>query len=615
MTDRAPYPREGTARAQLMWRLAFDLLWCCANLVKITDRDNKVVNLVFNRGQRWVYWNMMDMEQMGLPERLWILKGRQFGVSTMMTAINTIRATRGAGLNMLMIIQKERPGRVMFQKVERVLKGLPKIRDNTAEISLVPKPTTHNTGDVIAWNTPHFNALIQRDSGENVDAGVSETYQLAHLTEIPLWKDAHHTMGGFLPTMANRVGTSIVGEATARNEGDYFHGIWQSAVAGLSMFRAIFLAWYWHEEYTRPRTAADRPLTREEKEYMAMVARVGHEYPLVEGIKGLKLIPRLAAVRLKRQLLPTDLAKGFKLSDGQMLWRRDMIASMRGDYDRFRGEYPATDGEAFSTSGRRLVPPGVMDKLDAKAVNVPELDRGEYVAHRTANGRSRRIYQRRENGRVWRWEAPQAGAYYVIDCDPSSGTGDDSVGMHVLRVEYRKITVVASFQGKERPHEVARILARMGQHYRTDAVLDVNGALTGGLPSLIVVERNGFGQHVLYELDQTLRYRRIYRQNSQGKTDDWSHRHEYGLNLTKANKMPIMQHLVQLAYDDEIVVPCRRTLTEIRSLTYLESADPDKPLVGAPRGLHDDCAISFAEGIYVAAQKAAFRRMGVRGAA
>lgn len=602
-----PFPRDGSPLEQLYWRLAFDLMWVCANLVKITDKQNRVVNLVFNRGQRWVYWNMLDMERRDLPERLWILKGRQFGISTLMTCVNTIRAVRGNGANALMLVHKEAPGKTMFQKVERVLKNLPSVRSNSRVISLAPKPTTHNTGDILAWNTPALNALIKRESGENVDAGVSETYQLAHLTEIPLWKDAHHTMAGFLPTMANKPGTSIVGEFTARNEGDYTHGVWQSAMQGLSMFRAIFLPWYWHEDYVREKRDDDRPFSREEREYRAMVGRLGYEFPLVDGSgdDAVRLKPKFARLNAKRGLLPGDLAVGFKLSDEQLLWRRDVLDSFRGDFERFKREFPAHPEEAFSTGGRRLIPAGVMDALDVAGGQVELLDRGEYEAFRGSNGRSKRVYRRRDDGRVWRWEAPRAGAYYVVCADPASGVGDDFCGAHVLRVEFRKIFVVASFQGKERPHEFARILSRMGQHYRSGAVEDLEGRVSGGSPSLVVVERNGFGEHVLYELDQTLRYRRLYRQDLQGKSDNWKYGHRLGLGITKSTKMPILQHLVQLAFDGNVVVPCSRTRAELRSLTFLDDFDAT---AGAPRGLHDDLAMAFAEGVFVAAQKGAYRR-------
>lgn len=599
----SPFPRDGSPLDQLFWRLAFDLEWVCANLVKITDKQNRLVPLVFNRGQRWVYWNMLDCERRDLPERLWILKGRQFGISTLVSAVNTIRAVRGEGANALMLVHKEAPGRTMFQKVERVLKHLPSVRSGDRVVRLAPKPTTHNTGDLVSWNTPVLNALIKRESGENVDAGVSETYQLAHLTEVPLWKDAHHTMAGFLPTMANKPGTSIIGEFTARSEGDYTHGVWVSACQGLSMFRAIFLPWYWHEDYVRERRDDDRPFSREEREYRAMVAERGFVFPLAES-GSVRLLPEFERVRAKRDLLPSDLQKGFRLSDEQLLWRRDVLESFRGDFDRFRREFPAHPDEAFQSGGRRLIPPGVMDSLDSSGLLVELLDRGEYEARRGSGGRSRRVFRRRDDGRVFRWEAPVGGAFYVVCADPASGVGDDFCGAHVLRVKFREVRVVASFQGKERPHEFARILARMGQHYRCGAVSD-GGVLSGGLPALLVVERNGFGEHVLYELDQTLRYRRLYRQDMRGKSDNWRYGHRLGLGITKSTKLPILNHLVQLAYDGELVVPCGRSRAELRSLSFLDELDQR---VGAPRGLHDDLAMSLAEGVFVAAQQAAFRR-------
>lgn len=602
------YPAQGSPYEQLVWRFAFDIRWVCAHLLKINVKQgNKLEHLVFNRGQMWVFWLMLDQWRSGRAVRLWILKGRQFGVSTMMSAVLFIAAALW-DRNCLQLSHREKPGIRMFAKIETFLKHFPgTVRDGASDRVLLPDPTTRSTGDSLSWNDVAKQALVKRESAENKDAGVSETYQMAHLTELPLWADAAHTMGGLLPTIpATDPDSLIVGEFTARGEGSYSHQIWVQCEAGQSPFQGVFLPWYWHEDYSRPRTPEDRPLTSEERGYQAHVKQVGYTYPLVSGT--LKLKPEFAKVRKRRAFLPQDLAQGFRVTDEQMLWRRDRIAEFAGDMDMWRREYPATPEEAWQSSGRHVIPPGVMDQLDIVAREHPLVDRGEYEGRRGLGGRTKRVYRRREDGRVYRYEKPRAGAYYVIDADTSSGVGADYSAAHVIRVEPDVMKVVLSFQGKVRPPEFAAILSRMGSHYRSHAERsDRAGKLDprSGSLALIVVERNNHGGHVISELVENLGYKRLYRHEQRGVTDNWGVGHQYGFPVTRSNKIPMLVHLGQVAFDGKLIVPCPRTRLEMRKMVYLDDMDEK---AGAPPGVNDDLAMAIGEGVLVAASRNGFRR-------
>ena len=604
------FPGKGTAYEKLTWRLAFNIRWVCEHMLKITAKEsNQLVAFVFNRGQLWVYWLMLDQWRNGQPVRLWILKGRQFGISTMMSAILFIAAALW-NRNCLQLSHREKAGKNMFGKIERFYNHFPKVVTNgTTEHVLLTDPRPFSTGDLMAWNTEDKQALVQRESAENKDAGVSETYQMAHLTEVPLWADATHTMGGLLPTIpATDPNSMIVGEFTARSEGDYAHRQWVQCMAGQSSFQGVFLPWYWHEDYSRPRRPEDRPLARWQRDYVAHVKVVGYEYPLESGT--LRLKPKFAAIRKKRQFVPQDMATGFRLTDAQMLWLGDRLNEYAGDMDILNREYPPTPESAFQSSGRRVIPPGVMDQLDAAATKKypgGALDKGEYEGRRGMGGRTKRNYVKRDDGRVWRWEKPEAGAYYVIDADTSSGVGADFSAAHVLKVEPSLISMVLSFQGKVRPHEFAAILSRMGMHYKSHAEWsDTPNKLNpkSGSPALIVVERNNHGEHVIHELTQNLKYMRLYRHDERGRKDNYQLGHQYGFPVHRWNKIQMLVHLGQTAYDGKLLIPCERTRLEMRNLVYLDDMDEK---AGAPPGVHDDLAMSVGEGVFVAAGRGGFR--------
>jgi hypothetical protein len=493
----------------------------------------------------------------------------------------------------------------MFAKVEMALKRLRKIPlADGATFSARRAPTSTEAGSLLRWVGSSFNALIRRESAENRDAGVSETYQHVQLTEVPLYADADYTLAGLFPAIPNVHDTTIVGEFTARGEGDYTHRTWVRAARGEGNFRAVFLAWYWHEEYQRPRRESDLPLSPAEEDFMSEIKRLGHAYPLRNDGH---LIPELRAVWDRGEpLLMHHFATGFKLCEEQMLWRRDMIESFAGDIDKWKREFPSTPAEAFSSAGRRLIPSTVMDLMSGYMRDPLDKDRGkgEYISTIGTGGKGMARWMPARDGRFHRWELPKAGASYVITCDPSSGVGVDPTGIQVLKVEYKKITVVAEFNGMERPHEIARLLARVGRHYRDGATFSrVSKKLEGGRPAQLAIESNGFGDHVIIELTQNLAYKRVWRSTDRRK-DNWKAGHAYGFATTRTTKMPMLHHLQQLCYDKQVVCPAVRTLESLRAVRYLD--DEDKT-AGAAKGEHDDLAMSLGIGVLAASQMSVFR--------
>ena len=70
--------------------------------------------------------------------------------------------------------------------------------------------------------------------------------------------------------------------------------------------------------------------------------------------------------------------------------------------------------------------------------------------------------------------------------------------------------------------------------------------------------------------------------------------------------MPMLHNLVQVCYDEQIRVRCARTRAEMRGVIYL---DDDDSTAGAPRGAHDDLVMPLGQGVLVASQRQAFRRV------
>ena len=158
----------------------------------------------------------------------------------------------------------------------------------------------------------HFDKL---DSGYKVGTagnkavGRSSTVQFFHGSEVAHWPNAQQHAAGIIQAIPDEMGTEVFKESTANGVGNYFHREWQDAEAGLSEYIAIFVPWYWQDEYRKP-VNNNFTLTPKELQYK----------------------------------------ESYELDDEQMAWRRAKIVELK-DENLYKQEYPATPAEAFQATG------------------------------------------------------------------------------------------------------------------------------------------------------------------------------------------------------------------------------------------------------------------------
>jgi len=237
-----------------------------------------------------------------------ILKGRQQGCSTYVGGRFYQRSTHGKGLRTFILTHEDPATQNLFEMVNRYHEHCP---------SLV-KPSTG------AANAKELNFDVL-DSGYKVGTagtkgvGRSSTLQLFHGSEVAFWPHAETHAAGVLQAIADAPGTEVILESTANGVGNFFHKKWREAETGQSDFIAVFVPWFWQDEYRKP-APADFSLDDEEEEY----------------------------------------AETYGLDDEQMAWRRAKIADL-GDPILFKQEYPATAAEAFQMSGHdSFIPPALV---------------------------------------------------------------------------------------------------------------------------------------------------------------------------------------------------------------------------------------------------------------
>jgi hypothetical protein len=279
-------------------RLKDDLEFYARNCLRIRTKAGGVEAFHFNRAQQHIHERLELQKAKTGKVRALILKGRQQGCSTYVAARYYHRTTHAFGFKTFILTHEDQATQNLFDMVNRYHENC-------------PEPVRPSTGAANAKELL-FDKL---DSGYKVGTagtkgvGRSSTIQLFHGSEVAFWPHAETHAAGVLQAIPDEPDTEVILESTANGLGNLFHQRWREAEDGESDYIAIFVPWYWQEEYTKE-VPADFALDEDEAEYRAT----------------------------------------YGLSLGQMAWRRAKIKEL-GDPVLFKQEYPATSAEAFQTSG------------------------------------------------------------------------------------------------------------------------------------------------------------------------------------------------------------------------------------------------------------------------
>lgn len=278
-------------------RLGSDLEFYSRNCLSIRTKSGEIRPFVFNRAQRYIHERLEEQKAKTGKVRALILKGRQQGCSTYIGARFYHRTTWSKGLRTFILTHEDQATQNLFDMVNRFHERCPE--------QVRPSTGAANAKELF------FDRL---DSGYRIGTagtkavGRSSTIQLFHGSEVAFWPHADTHAAGVMQAVPDEPGTEEVLESTANGLGNLFHQKWRDAERGEGDFIAIFVPWFWQEEYRRE--SLDFALDAEETEY----------------------------------------AELYGLTPEQMAWRRNKIAELK-DPALFKQEYPATAAEAFQMSG------------------------------------------------------------------------------------------------------------------------------------------------------------------------------------------------------------------------------------------------------------------------
>jgi len=300
---------------QIRQKLKDDFEHYSSRCLKIRTKAGKVLSFGLNKAQLYIHDRLEEQLSLTGKIRAIILKGRQQGASTYIEGRFYWKVSHRKGVRAFILTHDAEATANLFEMAERYHENCPNL----------VKPTTG------ASNAKEL-AFSKQDSGYKVGTagnkgvGRSSTIQYFHGSEVAFWPHASEHAKGVMQAIPDDKDTEVILESTANGIGNYFHQQWQQAEAGESEYIAIFVPWFWQDEYRKP-LSKDFEATDEE-------------------------------IKLK------DI---YDLDDEQIMFRRFKITELSADGEdgsnSFKQEYPMTAAEAFLVSGGdTLIQPNVVTK-------------------------------------------------------------------------------------------------------------------------------------------------------------------------------------------------------------------------------------------------------------
>ena len=492
------------------------------NCLKIKTKSGTVVPFRLNDAQRKLYAVAKRQQDAGKPVRLIILKARQLGFSTLTEGLIFHACATRKNVNALIVAHREdatanlfRMSKLFYDELPAPVK--PMLRASNAQELVFENPSKLRSEREAR---PGLRSRIRCATAGGRGIGRSDTLQCVHLSEYAFWPDGADgkasTLAGILQAVPSLPGTMVVIESTANGFED-FKERWDAAVAGENDFEPVFFAWFENPDYSMP-VVPGTEWTPEERE----------------------------------------LRDAYRLTDGQLQWRRWCIANnCGGSLDMFRQEYPASPGEAFLHSGT-----GVFDneQIVLRLERLPEpAGRGEFTDGEWTES---------ETGAITLYELPEEGVPYVLGGDTAGEGSDYFTAIVIDNVSGR---IAAKLRQKYSEPEYVRQIFALGRFYND---------------ALVAIETN-FSTYPVMKL-QEMEYPNQY---SREREDTYTRqmRKSYGFRTDRQSRPRAIANLVEVFSAHPEWFTDRELLEEMLTFCYNEDHRPE-----ALAGKHDDLVMGAA---------------------
>lgn len=282
--------------------------------VVIDGVPKKIIPFEFNTAQKYLHEKLEDQKARTGKVRALLLKGRQQGCSTYVSGRFYHKTTWRRGVKTFILAHMDDATTNLFNMVKRFHDHCP---------TPVKPSTSYSSRRELVFNKLDSAYGLGTAGSKNVAR--SDTIDLLHGSEVGFWENTDDIKTGAF--QAAEQAEEIILESTANGLGNMFHQMWQDAEAGRSDYTAIFIPWYWQDEYQKELPPEGFEPDQEELAYQ----------------------------------------QAYGLTDEQMYWRRMKIFDFK-DPLLFKQEYPACAAEAFVTTGHNalILPETILESRKAE---------------------------------------------------------------------------------------------------------------------------------------------------------------------------------------------------------------------------------------------------------
>ena len=411
-------------------------------ILRIKNKQAKLVPLVRNRIQRIVEEIEQDIKARGMLVRIIMLKGRQFGVSTDRLGKNYHRTSTKSHKTAMFVTHEPKSTTHLFGIVKRM-------HENIQFPEWQPEAKYSNSSELVFDG---IDSAIRVGTAGTDNVGSSQTINYLHLSELP--KYPQHSAANILTSILQCVpktdpDSEVFIEGTAYGVGGEFYDRFWAAryVYTISLrkgkpvwtmkvnekadsnndYASIFAPWFCHDEY--------------------------------------QMDPEPGFMRTKEEHLLVAL---HGINDCHLAWRRNTIANeCGGSEEKFEQEYATTPESAFLGTGRPVFP---VQKVALRKKFIEEaqaskenrkfytcmLSTGQWITADLERGRTDGILQV--------FDEPKPGMAYVVGADIAEGLEKgDFNSVHV--VEQLSGKEVAAWHGHMDPDLFGTFLYHLGKRY------------------------------------------------------------------------------------------------------------------------------------------------------
>lgn len=433
-----------------------------------TDETGALVDYEHRYPQQVAYNIYRDAKRSGLPIRLWFLKARRVGLTSLFAAVETINSWAMDNRRVGIIAHNDERARRILQLCKGYYKRfpafmqLPLSKDATAGL----KYAQHDSELVIGTCTKP-----EKVRGD----GLHE----AHLSEAAYYgNNFSKVLTEVSTTVAPAAGTSIIIESTGRARGSAAHKHWQESLEGKTIYKAHFLPW--HEDPNNFMRFDDDK----------------HRDMIITSLKDVepKLLEKLNY--WKRKLL---LEKRQELTAENYYWAYwTYIYRCDQNFEYFCRDFPFDAEEAWTAEGQSFFGQNEIQS----AVNHVDDNfqcfgfQGKYInqtfdTFNTLEKINKKIGDYESTPHIKLWAGPQEDHEYIIGADSSFGGANSTFTAGYL-IDQETREMMCSYHGRLRPDEHAKVMASLGKIYNTAILAPEINPGGGGMQILTDLQRLGY---------------------------------------------------------------------------------------------------------------------------